>query len=119
MSAEDWARPYIMIDPLDGKSLLVVNPGLDFNSLPLVNVHDATKCWGTACVVHNPSEHRLRRWPLYWRNDRGIFERLCVHGIGHPDPDDVAYTGDGVHGCDGCCWDPVNSFPPVDNSGAG
>jgi hypothetical protein len=37
------------------------------------------------------------------------FERICPHGIGHPDPDDMAYwksIGEesmGVHGCDGCC----------------
>ena len=36
-------------------------------------------------------------------------ERVCKHGVGHPDPDDAAYndrTGNGflnVHGCDGCC----------------
>lgn len=100
-------RPYIMVDPIDPDNLLVVNPG--HGMLPLVNVHDETKCWGTACVVHNPSEHHLRDWPLYWRNDRKIFERICPHGVGHPDPDDVAYTGDGVHGCDHCC-------APVDNS---
>jgi hypothetical protein len=34
---------------------------------------------------------------------------MCPHGIGHPDPDSVAFfekngdTGFGVHGCDGCC----------------
>jgi hypothetical protein len=36
-------------------------------------------------------------------------ERICPHGVGHPDPDDAAYhirIGQGyktIHGCDGCC----------------
>jgi hypothetical protein len=32
-------------------------------------------------------------------------ERICPHGIGHPDPDDPAFKNpiEGVHGCDGCC----------------
>jgi len=47
---------------------------------------------------------------LNWRSDRRLMERVCPHGIGHPDPDDVAYRvsrGEpatvAVHGCDGCC----------------
>lgn len=42
----------------------------------------------------------MLEWPLNWRGDRGLIERRCPHGIGHPDPDTV---GDTVHGCDGCC----------------
>jgi hypothetical protein len=74
----------------------------------LVNVHDASACSG-ACPIHSPSQHHMRDWPLVWRQDRGIFERMCPHGIGHPDPDSVYFAmefgnGDpGVHGCDGCC----------------
>lgn len=50
----------------------------------------------------------MREWPATWRDDRGIVERHCEHGIGHPDPDDAAYRAtrgdvDTVHGCDGCC----------------
>lgn len=30
-----------------------------------------------------------------------MMERMCPHGIGHPDPDEI--TLDVVHGCDGCC----------------
>lgn len=63
------------------------------------------------CPVHAPSEHHMTDWPLFWRQDRGIFERGCPHGVGHPDPDTIKYllatdpqNGDrGVHGCDGCC----------------
>jgi hypothetical protein len=43
----------------------------------------------------------MRSWPQHWRGDRGIIERVCDHGIGHPDPDDR--NRDKIHGCDGCC----------------
>lgn len=52
-------------------------------------------------------------WPMLWRKDRQLMERTCPHGIGHPDPDDMAFKAlrmnsamaraEGVHGCDGCC----------------
>ncbi|NKY60376.1 hypothetical protein [Nocardia flavorosea] len=76
----------------------------------LVNVHPETACQGRACVIHAPTDHHMRAWTLLWRDDRGIFERLCPeHGIGHPDPDQYAYweeTGqlaNTIHGCCGCC----------------
>ena len=37
------------------------------------------------------------------------FERICEHGVGHPDPDSLEFfrsigvTSMGIHGCDGCC----------------
>ena len=61
------------------------------------------------CVVHNPTDHHMRDWRLNWRGDRGIVERICPHGIGHPDPDQFEYWRslgreyEAVHGCDGCC----------------
>jgi len=61
------------------------------------------------CPIHSPSEHSMRGFPLHWRGDRGIMERICPHGVGHPDPDTLAYIDpdgskmEGVHGCDGCC----------------
>ena len=52
----------------------------------------------------------MRDWPQVWRDDTGVMERTCPHGIGHPDPDHMAYvlsvnpeSVDGIHGCDGCC----------------
>lgn len=75
----------------------------------LGNVHPASACADGACGLHNPSDHPLRDAPLRWRGDRRIMERVCEHGVGNPDPDDLAYrraagqdTTDG-HGCDGCC----------------
>lgn len=64
------------------------------------------------CPIHAPSSHHMITWTLIWRDDRAIFERLCPHGIGHPDPDTMEYIkkmhpefyeSEGVHGCDGCC----------------
>jgi hypothetical protein len=77
----------------------------------LSNVHQSDQCVGHHCVIHDPSDHCMRTWPLHWRYDRMIFERICPHGVGHPDPDSLFYeeqqdpAGEfvGSHGCDGCC----------------
>jgi len=75
-------------------------------------VHKSTSCAGTECAIHNPSDHPLKDAPLIIRGDSfkyGLAERFCSHGIGHSDPDSVAFYakegthGMGVHGCDGCC----------------
>lgn len=82
--------------------------GAHMGQQPLVNVHTPDKCEGRGCVLHHPSDHHMREWRTLWRGDRGFMERICPHGIGHPDPDDLAYHKSigqdvGVHGCDGCC----------------
>jgi hypothetical protein len=78
-----------------------------------VYVHDKEKCKGNFCVIHNPSDHHMKDWKTHWRDDRRIMERICKHGIGHPDPDDLAFRlkngmsdSKGIHGCDGCCSKP-------------
>ena len=72
-----------------------------------VLVHDKSRCSGQHCVIHNPSGHHMKDWPTNWRDDIGVMERICEHGVGHPDPDHLAYSpranSDAVHGCDGCC----------------
>ena len=79
-----------------------------------LHVHGATTCLGEHCVAHNPSDHSMRDFPLVYRSDKNLFERVCPHGVGHPDPDSVEFfelMGDttmAVHGCDGCCA-PVES----------
>jgi len=76
--------------------------------------HPASACEGEYCPFHNPSDHPMTGWPRSLRGDRlPLIERLCSHGIGHPDPDSLAYIErmdpsrerqwEGVHGCDGCC----------------
>jgi hypothetical protein len=75
--------------------------------------HDSTDC-DAPCPIHKPSDHYMVHWRQVWRwnppwDYRGIMERLCVHGIGHPDPDDLRIRlghDDGTHGCDGCCIPP-------------
>jgi len=72
--------------------------------------HKKAECKGTFCCFHNPSKHHMNKWPMTVRYDRGgMTERLCKHGVGHPDPDSLAWMNrvgrddDGIHGCDGCC----------------
>ena len=72
----------------------------------MLEVHGSEACAGRHCPIHNPSDHVLRLAPLYWRDDRRIMERICEHGVGHPDPDDLKVQSspyEGIHGCDGCC----------------
>lgn len=57
----------------------------------LLKVHHGSKCKGRPCVIHNPTEHGMRKLPLHYRADRNIFERICSHGVGHPDPDQRDY----------------------------
>lgn len=79
-----------------------------------VRVHEKKDCKGEHCVIHNPSDHPMRSFRTHWRDDRKLMERICPHGIGHPDPDDIAFKrrvrGDKfadlemIHGCCGeCC----------------
>jgi hypothetical protein len=76
----------------------------------LLTTHVPDKCEGRHCVIHNPSKHHMRKWPMNYRIDRGFMERICPeHGVGHPDPDDVDYWVSidraymTIHGCCGCC----------------
>lgn len=76
----------------------------------LRRVHSPRDCAAReSCWIHRPSKHGLRAWPILWRADVGKAERLCPHGVGHPDPDDITYLESigrrsaTVHGCDGCC----------------
>lgn len=72
----------------------------------VLQVHSASACADLRCCVHGPSDHPLSAARLHWRADRQIMERLCAHGVGHPDPDDVkvrSHWAETVHGCDGCC----------------
>lgn len=79
----------------------------------VMTVHDAATCDPQIpCVIHRPTDHHMSSWYLLWRGDRGIFERVCVHGTGHPDPDQFDYwylteqEWQAVHGCCGCCVGP-------------
>jgi hypothetical protein len=75
------------------------------HSTVVITHHDRDACVGEFCTVHNRSNHRMRHFPQHFREDNGLMERICPHGIGHPDPDDpkVVRPEWQVHGCDGCC----------------
>lgn len=102
--------------------LIKCNPGLELyksGTGQYLAVHTKLSCSGKYCVIHYPSDHCMKDFPTHWRADRHLMERICPHGIGHPDPDDLAfkkmiYKGtkeeaekyiyyEEVHGCDGCC----------------
>lgn len=64
----------------------------DHDGVTLRNVHSPTSCESRGCAVHNhPTNHRLKDAPMNWREDRGILERICEHGVGHPDIDSALY----------------------------
>ena len=109
-----------MTDPVIGAQL---GPGI-------LRTHPGEKCEGRGipCCIHFPSDHHMRDWEMNWRADTGVMERLCPHGIGHPDPDHMAYVRSltpehdcpgrgqcpyphlewqGTHGCDLCCVPPA------------
>lgn len=75
-----------------------------------INAHARNTCIGYWCCVHYSSNHHMRDWDQHWRGDRGIMERICEHGVGHPDPDDPKSSDkyESVHGCDGCCARPFD-----------
>lgn len=61
------------------------------------------------CVIHRPTVHKLTGSPQVLRSTT-LIEDTCTHGVGHPNPDSVAYLNWrdesnhwGTHGCDGCC----------------
>ena len=78
-----------------------------------INVHEKKDCEGEYCCIHNPSDHFMKDWPTHWRDDRKLMERICPHGVGHPDPDSISFIEkifgkkfaetESIHGCDGCC----------------
>lgn len=105
------------------------------HSLRQFTVHSQSKCADQdVCSIHNRSDHHMRQWTQDYRNDRDLMERVCPHGIGHPDPDHIAgikyfWTPDleefygctldeyvytqGVHGCDSCCQEKVDTATPA------
>jgi len=84
---------------------------LENSEVILRGVHNSESCIGDVCTMHKMSNHPMRTFPQHWRSDRRLMERICPHGIGHPDPDDIKIVNgweDGknyelIHGCDGCC----------------
>jgi hypothetical protein len=76
----------------------------------LINVHESIDCATRGvCSIHSPSNHSMSSYPRKWRGDFSFMERICVHGVGHPDPDEPSATYNSIlsHGCDGCCTNEV------------
>lgn len=89
-----------------------------------VITHQESLCKGEACVIHSQSNHRMRTWPTFLRLDKKfLVERICEHGVGHPDPDSLAYfirwgfNYMSAHGCDGCCYDESEVVEDEDRQG--
>jgi hypothetical protein len=99
----------------DGKFDRRANSFTDAYGAKFLNMHDEALCAGKPCVIHNLTKHSMRKFKLHIRVPRlwdikpQHAERICPHGVGHPDPDDMAFwisvgeSSMGVHGCDGCC----------------
>jgi hypothetical protein len=75
-----------------------------------LRIHPETACKPFPCPFHNPSAHHMVDWKINVRLDnQGLVERICKCGVGHPDPDSIAYferqgiTHMSVHGCCGHC----------------
>ena len=72
----------------------------------LLRTHAEVACQGEACCVHNPSDHHMASWDMFWDSRYSIMMRVCDHDVVHPDPDDLAVRaqrGMISHSCDGCC----------------
>lgn len=88
------------------------------------NTHAADVCdQEFPCSIHRRSPHPMRAFPQTWCGQHHIMERLCPHGLAHPDPDDYLVrtkqvgttppdpddyqaktpVSDATHPCDGCC----------------
>ena len=80
----------------------------------LTQVHYENElCQSQGCCIHNPTD---AKFPSLWREDRALMERVCTHGVGHPDRDHIGFVlrtrgeeqaaVESVHGCCGgtCCW---------------
>jgi hypothetical protein len=87
--------------------------GVSYSPKGLV-IHNRDQCDGRYCPFHNPSNHHMRDWHIHVRLDKmALAERTCKHGVGHPDPDSLAWMKShfrpeisdamGIHGCDRCC----------------
>jgi hypothetical protein len=76
----------------------------------VIYAHSRKECLRYWCAIHYTSPHHMVVWPQNWREDIKIMERICPHGVGHPDPDEIKAMDqyESVHGCDGCCKRPFD-----------
>ena len=85
----------------------------------LLQTHHYSRCVGSYCSIHNPSDHPLRDAPQLWHQRFKTMYRQCAHGYVHPDFDDFRFkwrVGLSLaalallsrHDCDQCCHWPTN-----------
>lgn len=80
----------------------------NFRTKPYLNHHDIFSCKGEWCSIHRPKPGVWDSWPLLWRSDTRIMERVCPHGCGHPAVEQLDHWAatdqmyQAVHGCCGC-----------------
>ena len=97
------ASPETLIEKaIVASSIPVGSHRLENSDEVIYNAHDPKFCEGSPCVIHNLTDHHMRSWQQHYREDNRLMERICTHGVGHPDPD-LPDQGDKVHRCDGCC----------------
>lgn len=81
------------------------------------------------CPFHKRSGHPLRSAPMAWRENLGRVDRVCPHGVIHPDTDSLGYLrkthlwdtisiNDPQHreDCDGCCGQDLSPWEPKPSS---
>lgn len=84
----------------------------------LLKVHHSSRCLrkaGEPCPIHAQSNHHMKMWPQRWNTTFCVMERVCTHGLGHLDPDDI-YVRAGLvkHDyCDGCCKHHTNDTEEI------
>jgi hypothetical protein len=80
---------------------------LEHSDMVFKRAHSKGSCRGPYCTIHNRSDHHMRSFPQIWNPMIFCMQRVCTHGIGHPDPDeinnDVVVKIDHETNCCGCC----------------
>jgi hypothetical protein len=101
---------YLCEDPKTGYLTMLEESPDSGAVFRLGNTHQPSQCSDHPCVIHNTgSLHPLTMEPAFWNAEQGCIERVCYHGVHHPDRDDEAYYISMGHGsrdhddCDGCC----------------
>jgi hypothetical protein len=78
-----------MYDLQDPDSYDLVGMGTE-----LIQVHPEWACVTESpdgCPIHAPSDHHMVAWDMHWNNETRLVERICAHGLLHPDPDSAAW----------------------------
>lgn len=79
----------------------------------MLDVHaNSPECQEHGCPIHNPSDRAVAIGTTHYNTERQRMDRVCEHGLAHPDPDSQDWRErhfgdrDDEHDCDGCCAHP-------------